>query len=150
MESLDKISKLFAILDKEIGSWVTSPTSRKLAREIIFELIEIENNFDQDSQIAIKSKLMAVNHRISNPNNRIKLNILDKSKEEKLKYKLTKRELEVLQLFPKGLSIKEMADRLYLTPATIKSHMYSIYQKLEVTNRVLAIAKAKDNNLLDF
>ena len=146
---LEEIHRTLAILDTEIGSWGTSPTSRKLAREIIFELIEIENNFNQDSQIAIKSKLMAVNQRISNPNNRIKLNILDKSKEEKLKYKLTKRELEVLQLFPKGLSIKEMAVRLYLTPATIKSHMYSIYQKLEVTNRVLAIAKAKDNNLLD-
>ena len=77
--------RTLAILDTEIGSWGTSPTSRKLAREVIFELIEIENNFDQDSQIAIKSKLMAVNQRISNPNNRIKLNILDKSKEEKLK-----------------------------------------------------------------
>jgi DNA-binding NarL/FixJ family response regulator len=146
---LEEIHRTFAILNKEIGSWGTAPASRRLSRKIIFELIEIENNFDQDSQIAIKSKLMAVNKRISNPNNRIKLNVLDKSKGKKLEFKLTRRELEVLQLFPEGLSIKEMADRLYLTSATIKSHMYSIYQKLEVTNRVLAIAKAKDNNLLD-
>lgn len=146
---LEEIYRAFAFLDKEIGSWNTRTTSRKLAREIIFELIEIENHLNQDSQIAIKSKLMAVNKKIVDPKNRIKLNIFNGTKIEKLKYNLTKRELEVLQLFPKGLAIKEMAEYLFLTEATIKSHMYSIYQKLEVSNRVQAIAKARDNDLLD-
>ena len=147
---LDEIFRTVAVLDKEIGSPGTSAISRKLAREIIFELIDIESNLEEESPIAIKSRIMAVNNKIVDPKSRIRVNILNKLPEERTEYILTKRELEILQLLPKGLSIKEMANQLFLTPATIKSHMYSLYQKLDVTNKVLAIAKAKENNLLDF
>ena len=63
---------------------------------------------------------------------------------------LTKREKEILALLPKGASAKAMASELYLTEATIKTHIASIYRKFEVVNRTQAIAIALENKLITF
>jgi DNA-binding CsgD family transcriptional regulator len=49
---------------------------------------------------------------------------------------LTERELEVLRLIAKGLSNKEIADRLCISVDTVKKHSYNSYKKLKVQNRV--------------
>lgn len=61
---------------------------------------------------------------------------------------LTVREKDVLKLLPNGLTAKEMALSLFLTEATIKSHLASLYRKLEVGNRVQAIAVAIESGLI--
>ena len=61
---------------------------------------------------------------------------------------LTKRELEVLRLLSAGLTNREIADEFFVSLGTIKSHVNKIYRKLEVINRVRAIARAKELNLL--
>jgi ATP/maltotriose-dependent transcriptional regulator MalT len=61
---------------------------------------------------------------------------------------LTTRERDVLKLLPQGLTAKEMALSLFLTEATIKSHLASLYRKLEVGNRVQAIAVAIEAGLI--
>ena len=63
---------------------------------------------------------------------------------------LTKREKEVLLLLPRGLTAKSMATELFLTEATIKSHLASIFRKFEVVNRTQAIAIAIENKILTF
>ena len=63
---------------------------------------------------------------------------------------LTKREKEILALLPKGATAKAMASELYLTEATIKTHISSIYRKFEVVNRTQAIAVALENKLITF
>ena len=63
---------------------------------------------------------------------------------------LTKREREILALLPKGATAKAMASELYLTEATIKTHLASIYRKFEVVNRTQAIAIALENKLISF
>jgi DNA-binding NarL/FixJ family response regulator len=63
---------------------------------------------------------------------------------------LTKREKEVLSLLPRGLTAKSMASELFLTEATIKSHLATIYRKFEVQNRSQAIAIGVENKLLTF
>jgi len=63
---------------------------------------------------------------------------------------LTKREREILQILPRGLTSKAMASELFLTEATVKSHISAIYRKFEVVNRTQAIAVALDNKLLTF
>lgn len=55
---------------------------------------------------------------------------------------LTRREAEVLQLLAMGLSNKEIAYRLVLSPRTVKAHLRSIYRKFGVRNRTSAAVKA--------
>ncbi|TFU17634.1 response regulator [Thermus tengchongensis] len=72
--------------------------------------------------------------------------------EEKLKPpdlpSLTSREEEVLHLLAQGLSVKEMAKALGLSPDTVKDHLESLYGKLLVRNRVEALEKARSLGFL--
>ena len=54
---------------------------------------------------------------------------------------LTKRENEMLCLLVKGLRYKEIADKLFISTATVRTHIYNIYQKLHVQSRTDAINK---------
>ena len=58
------------------------------------------------------------------------------------------RELEVLELLAEGCSNKEIADRLCLSPHTIKSHLDHLYDKLEVARRTQAVQKARELRIL--
>ena len=60
---------------------------------------------------------------------------------------ISKRELDVLAELVTGASNKEIGDKLFLSESTIKSHLSSIYSKMEVRNRVEAINKAKDQGI---
>jgi DNA-binding NarL/FixJ family response regulator len=55
---------------------------------------------------------------------------------------LSDRELEVLQLVARGATNDDIANQLYVSEKTVKSHLSSIFRKLEVTNRTQAAAKA--------
>ncbi|MEL6536092.1 MAG: response regulator transcription factor [Bacteroidota bacterium] len=61
---------------------------------------------------------------------------------------ISPRELEVLTLMVEGLSNQEMADRLFVSLNTVKTHVSNLYQKLEVQRRVQAIRKATDLGLV--
>jgi DNA-binding NarL/FixJ family response regulator len=54
---------------------------------------------------------------------------------------LSPRELEILNLLSDGFRIKEVADKLFITVNTIRTHIRHIYEKLHVTSRVEAINK---------
>jgi len=56
---------------------------------------------------------------------------------------LTNRELEILALLAQRLSNKEIAEKLFISPATVKRHTINIYQKLNVNSRQEAAAKAR-------
>ncbi len=56
---------------------------------------------------------------------------------------LTQREMEVLELIAQGMTNQEIANALFLSKNTIKSHSIKIYRKLNVNNRHQAISKAK-------
>ncbi len=61
---------------------------------------------------------------------------------------LTKREREIATLISKGLSNKAIAHALFLSPETVKKHIYRIFQKLDVHNRVEMLNKLKKKGLL--
>jgi LuxR family maltose regulon positive regulatory protein len=61
---------------------------------------------------------------------------------------LSEREIEVLQFIAEGLTNQEIADKLYISPNTVKAHSRNIYGKLNVSNRTQASARAKALGIL--
>jgi len=61
---------------------------------------------------------------------------------------LNNREYEVLQLLAKGHSNQEIADSLYLSLSTIKTHVSNLYAKMGVKRRTQAVEKAKRLNII--
>jgi len=57
---------------------------------------------------------------------------------------ISERELEVLVLIVKGASNQEIADQLFLSVSTVKSHISNIFIKLEVSRRTQAVQKARE------
>jgi NarL family two-component system response regulator LiaR len=78
---------------------------------------------------------------ITNPNFQF-----DESRLERLG--ISKREYEVLELMSKGLSNQEIADKLFVSLNTIKTHSSNLFLKLEAKRRTQAIQKAKELNLI--
>jgi DNA-binding NarL/FixJ family response regulator len=54
---------------------------------------------------------------------------------------LSHREKEILEQLSRGLMYKEIAAELFISPETVRKHVYHIYEKLHVTNRVEAVNK---------
>jgi LuxR family maltose regulon positive regulatory protein len=57
---------------------------------------------------------------------------------------LTPRELDVLALLARGLTNKEIAKQLVISHGTVRQHVYNLFQKLHVNNRLQAVKKATD------
>lgn len=71
--------------------------------------------------------------------------ILNKDCEEKI---LSNREIEVLDEIVTGASNKEIGERLNISISTVKTHIINIYSKLQVSNRVEAIEKARKKGII--
>jgi LuxR family maltose regulon positive regulatory protein len=61
---------------------------------------------------------------------------------------LTRREIELLAQLAQRFSNNEIAENLYISTATVKTHLKSIFQKLDVANRREAIARAAELGFL--
>jgi len=72
---------------------------------------------------------------------------IDRQKIEALE--ISKREYQVLEEIYKGLSNKEIADKLFLSESTIKTHVSNLLSKLNAKRRTQAIQKAKELHILN-
>jgi DNA-binding NarL/FixJ family response regulator len=59
---------------------------------------------------------------------------------------LTNRQNEILILLSDGMTNKEIAIHLNVTEGTVKSHVFCVFEKLGVNNRVKAIVKAREKH----
>ena len=62
---------------------------------------------------------------------------------------LTEREFEILEYVAVGLTVKQVASRLGLSPRTVETHLAKLYRKLGVRNRVQALSRAASLGLID-
>jgi two-component system nitrate/nitrite response regulator NarL len=63
--------------------------------------------------------------------------------------RLTPRENEILRLIAEGLSAPDIGKRLFLSPATVKTHLQRLYEKLGVSERAAAVAEAMRRGLIE-
>ena len=61
---------------------------------------------------------------------------------------LSERELEILALLAEGKTSGQMADQLFLSPATVKTHLHSLYEKLGVPGAAAAVAEGMRRGLV--
>lgn len=64
------------------------------------------------------------------------------------KVAITKREYEVLELISQGLSNQEIAERLFVSTSTVKTHVSNVLSKLDARRRTQAIQRAKELRLI--
>lgn len=61
---------------------------------------------------------------------------------------LSAREIEILQALKTGASNRQIADQLFISLATVKTHLIHIYEKLGVDNRTAAVQQAQDRRII--
>jgi len=70
-------------------------------------------------------------------------------KERAEKFNLTTREVEILQEISSGAHYNQIAERLFISPKTVRKHIENIYAKLHVHNRVEAIQLAMKHKIIN-
>jgi DNA-binding NarL/FixJ family response regulator len=123
----DDDEKIFEALRAGASGYVMKKTTPVKMLEAIKELHE--GGAPMSSQIALKVV------------SAFKGLITPIAPEDDLLKNLSKREMEILNLLSTGLIYKEIADRLSISSETVRKHVYSIYDKLHVNNRVEAVNK---------
>lgn len=81
------------------------------------------------------------------------LNLLRKSissvvESESDNYNLTKREIEILELLKQGYDYNKTAEKLFISPFTVRKHIENIYRKLQVNNKIQAVQKAIQSKII--
>ena len=122
----DEDEKIFEALSAGANGYILKKTSPGKLLEGIRELIE--GGAPMSSQIARKV-VAAFQNKATAPNTGSALDVL------------SKREREILEMLSTGLLYKEIAEKLYISAETVRKHVYHVYEKLHVTNRVEAVNK---------
>lgn len=117
--------KIFEALSAGASGYILKKTDPARLLEAIRELYE--GGAPMSSQIA--RKVVAAFQNRPSGNTETELNVL------------STREKEILEFLSRGLMYKEIAAQLYLSPETVRKHVYNIYEKLHVNNRVAAVNK---------
>jgi DNA-binding NarL/FixJ family response regulator len=68
--------------------------------------------------------------------------------QKKVDYGLSERELQLLEQLSKGITYEQIADNLFISYGTVRTHFQNIYKKMQVHNKLEAVNKAKDENLI--
>ncbi len=90
--------------------------------------------------IVLNKKSLQKKHSVNHENE------IDQTKVNRLG--ISKREYEILVKISEGLSNKEIADVLFVSENTVKTHVSNLYSKLDVKRRTQALQKAKEMKIL--
>ena len=119
--------QIFEALSAGASGYILKKTPPGKLLEGIQELME--GGSPMSSQIARKVVAAFQNKKTDKPNTDAELDIL------------SKREKEILEMLSKGLLYKEIADAMFISIETVRKHVYHIYEKLHVSNRIEAVNK---------
>lgn len=119
--------KIFQALSAGASGYILKKTDPARMLEAIRELYQ--GGAPMSSQIARKVVAAFSQQPVSNSTDGEDLDML------------SGREKEILEFLSRGLMYKEIASQLFLSPETVRKHVYHIYEKLHVNNRVAAVNK---------
>jgi LuxR family maltose regulon positive regulatory protein len=132
--------KLALALAQTGGSTSVFVSKGKPMAKLLEKIIEVNKHHHDDTKagfsLSFAKKLLAM----------IKAGVPPKI--EGLIEPLSERELEVLYLIAAGLQNKEIAEKLFISLNTVKTHLKNINSKLDVKSRIRAVARAKEMGLL--
>jgi len=139
----------------EIVQWVRSISSRtalvvlSFSERDEFVLAAMSAGASSFVQKAapLNELLASVDHALMSPETFSAKDIAGAMKRSRNSFGLSQRELQILSQLHKGAPLKEFAESLFITESTLKTHLSSIYRKMDVRNRVQAIEKAKLSGL---
>ena len=114
---------LIAVLFAALGIWLGLKLTRKEEVVLLKEVV-------REVPVPVANEPFAVN-------------------EEQLKHLgITKRELEILELIAQGMSNREIAEKLFVSENTVKTHSSRLFDKLSAKRRTQAVQIAKENGLI--
>lgn len=119
--------QIFEALSAGASGYILKKTPPAKLLESIQELMD--GGSPMSSQIARKVVAAFQNKKSANPSSDSSLDIL------------SKREKEILEMLSKGLLYKEISDAIFISTETVRKHVYHIYEKLHVSNKVEAVNK---------
>ncbi|OFX61397.1 MAG: hypothetical protein A2046_04665 [Bacteroidetes bacterium GWA2_30_7] len=70
------------------------------------------------------------------------------SEQKSNEFNLTKREIEILEFIAKGETYMQIADKIFVSPKTVRKHIENIYVKLQVHNKVDAVRLAINKKIV--
>jgi LuxR family maltose regulon positive regulatory protein len=151
IERIVELKVLYAILNKTTGNKEEAiadliesmeyAANDSIIMAFIFHLDKIDDLLKEVFRIQAASKTKIPKQLID----KLKLAIgkREKLKKNRLDAELSARELDILQLLAGDFSNKQIADKLFISLNTVKTHVSNIRLKLEVNNRLKAVIKAK-------
>ncbi|MGI5850073.1 MAG: helix-turn-helix domain-containing protein, partial [Christensenellales bacterium] len=77
----------------------------------------------------------------------IDLDIFEEKQNLKVQYTLSEREIEVVDLLAKGMTNQIISEKLHISINTVKSHVKSIYKKMNISNRLQLINLLRGTNV---
>lgn len=118
--SLDIYIGLIAVFFTALGVWIATQLVKPKIKTVVIE-----------KEVHV------------NPSNEFTIN-----EEELKKLNLSNREYEILQLLSKGYSNNQIAETLFLSLSTVKTHTSNLYFKLDVKSRMQAVEKSKQLKII--
>ena len=118
----DEDEKVFQSLEAGANSYILKKSKPELLRTAIREVHEGGSPMSSDIARKIVTKIQ-------------------RKGQVRTDYGITPREVDVLTMLSRGLTYQEVADGLFISVKTLKKHIYNIYSKLHVDNKVEALNK---------
>lgn len=152
MPNMDGISFMRALLNRDILTPVAIMSANENVQQIklAFELGALgflPKSLLPEELISALLTLREGNTFVP-PKLRAALNNLTKFAEENTQTVLSNRQLEILTMVQRGLSNQSIADVLFISETTVKSHLQSIFRIIGAKNRVGCVQKALELNIL--
>ncbi len=140
----------------ELVTWVRSISQQtaivvltfNIADEYLLAAIKAGANAFVHKSAPLSELVSAIQHAYESPTSFTSQEIASAIERKHMKFGLSQRELQVVALLGSDLDLASLAQSLFISESTLKTHLTHIYRKLEVKNRIQATNVARKAGLL--